>query len=229
MANNLIFSDEFIDKLPNDLVEGVVHVGHTFYHNYKTIKTGANTLEECISVHSILYNYLKNHGVDPGQEPSFNLDTDKLIESVNRYIRPIYDKYSAMQRERKAKEKFEEINAKISSKFDNYIIYDLSEFQIKEIQNLINELRDKINDCEEFENSHRQRILYKLEKLQSEIHLKMTDFDKIYGFVVEMRFMYENYKEAKPLFDLAVKIANVAIDAMAIANGLPAPSLFKLT
>ncbi len=229
MASNLTFSDEFIDKLPPDLTEGVILIGKTFYQNFKTIKTGSNTLEECISAHSIMYNYLKNHDIDPGQKPSFDLDTNKILESVNVYIRPIYDKYLKIQREKKAKEKFNEINAKISSKFDNYLIYELNEDQIKDIQSLINELRDRVYDCEAFENSHKQRILDKLEKLQNEIHKKVTDFDKFYGFVVEMRFIYENYKETKPLFDMAVKIANIALDSMAIANGLPAPSLFKLT
>ena len=51
MASNLTFSDEFIDKLPPDLTEGVILIGKTFYQNFKTIKTGSNTLEECISAH----------------------------------------------------------------------------------------------------------------------------------------------------------------------------------
>lgn len=228
-TTNLIFSEKFIEEIPLDLINGVVHIGRKFFDNTTKIKNSPNAIDELISVHAIMYNFLKNNKIDPGKEPTFNLDKNKLLAEVDVYLRPILNAYSAKQRERIARAKFDEINAKVSSKFGNYILYELSENQIENIQYLINELRVQVNESDSFDDSHKQRILIKLEKLQTEIHVKMTNFDKIFGLVVETQFLYKNYKEAKPLFDLSVKIANIAIDSMALANGLPAPSLFQLT
>ncbi|MCG6186108.1 hypothetical protein [Maribellus maritimus] len=93
---------------------------------------------------------------------------------------------------------------------------------------MINELRNKILECDVIEENHRQRVLERLEKLQSELHIKMTNYDRIFGFVVEANLLYQNYKEAKPIFELAVKIANITLETMALANGLPAATLIQL-
>lgn len=226
---NTYFSEEFVEKIPDDLIDGVKFICKEFFNNVKNFEKRGNLQIELFAAYAVLHNFLNNHNVDSGNALEFTMDINKLKDKVNIYFRNFSSIYNNKYAEREAHRKFEELNAKISSKYGNYILYELTENQIQEIQNLINELRNKINECEDFEDFHKQRILKKLEKLQSEVHKKMTDFDRIFGFVVEMRYLYENYKESKPLFDLSVKIANIALDAMALANGLPAPSLFQLT
>lgn len=228
MASNLIFSDEFIDKVPIDLIDGVVFICRAFFNNVNGFKNGPYAVDELSSAHAILFNYLKSNGVEPGDAPSFQQNREKLLKEVSEYFRPIYNQYDARRKERDARLKFEKINAHVASKFGNYIIYELTDNQIKEIQALIDALRNKISDCDELEDYHRQRLLKKLEKLQSELHKKMTDFDRYYGLVVETNLLYQNFKEAHPLYQIAIKMANIVLETMTIANGLPVTTLSQL-
>ena len=43
------------------------------------------------------------------------------------------------------------------------------------MQHLINELRDQISKTEALEQEHQQRLLHRLERLQAELHKKMSD------------------------------------------------------
>jgi len=222
------FSEKFIEKIPDDLIDGVRFICREYFNNIKNFEKGSNFQNELFAAHAVLNNFLKNYNVDSSNSLEFTMDVNKLKDKVNGYFRHFSTIYSNKHAEREANRKFEELNTRISSKFGNDIIYELSNNQIEEIQHLINELRDKILNCKEIDDRHRQRILRKLEKLQAEVHVKMTNFDKIYGFVVETRFLYQQYRETKPIFELAVKLASIAIDSMALASGLPAPSLFQL-
>lgn len=64
-----------------------------------------------------------------------------------------------------AKEKF-------SVLFRNAFYYEITDGDLKRIQELINEIRDIATTSLKFEKEHRQRILKRLEKLQRELHKK---------------------------------------------------------
>lgn len=229
VAKRNFFSDEFIDKIPEDLIDGVLFICNYYFNNHSRIVKSPEYLSELYAAYNILSGFLEKHGQDSGKALEFSSKVDVIQSSVAQYLRNKLITFGNLKKERDAKEKFDDVSAKINSKFGNYKIYELSSKQLKGIQNLINELRDKMAECEYLDESHKQRLLKRLEKLQAELHIKMTNYDKIYGFAFEMNFLYSNIKETKPLFDLTIKIVNIALQATAAANGLPpAPLLFPV-
>ena len=61
--------------------------------------------------------------------------------------------------------------------------YEFSSGDIDKIQNLINLLREEITKAKFIEDNHKQRLLKRLEKTQSEIHKKVSDLDRFWGLI----------------------------------------------
>jgi len=68
---------------------------------------------------------------------------------------------------------------RFSSKFGNSFSYEFSENDFKEIQICINDLRGLISKSKLIEENHKQRLLKRLERLQSELHKRMSDLDGV--------------------------------------------------
>ena len=93
---------------------------------------------------------------------------------------------------------------------ENEFIYEFSEESIARIQTLVNELRDKINASNLFEDKHKQRLLKRLEKLQAEMHKKMSDVDRFWGLIGDAGVVTGKFGEdAKPFVDRIVEISQI--------------------
>nr|VFK79868.1 MAG: hypothetical protein BECKSD772D_GA0070982_10714 [Candidatus Kentron sp. SD] len=99
---------------------------------------------------------------------------------------------------------------KYQARFGNIFAYEFSEGDLKKIQTLINELRDAITASDLFEENHRQRLLARLEKIQSELHKKMADLDRFWGLVGDAGVVLGKFGEnAKPFVDRIREITNI--------------------
>lgn len=59
--------------------------------------------------------------------------------------------------------------------------YFLSDADLARIQTLVNELRDEISRSTKLAEDHRKRLLSRLERLQRELHKRISDLDRFYG------------------------------------------------
>ena len=111
----------------------------------------------------------------------------------------------------------------------NVFHFEFSEGDLKRIQKLVNELRDLISATEELEQKHKQRVLRKLEKLQSELHKKIRDLDLFYGTIIELsvtaRIVGENFK---PVVDRIRELVGIVWPVQARAFELPSDAPFEL-
>ncbi|HQR83212.1 MAG TPA: hypothetical protein PK283_09920, partial [Thiotrichales bacterium] len=86
----------------------------------------------------------------------------------------------------------------------------------------INELRDLIASTNDLESDHQRRLLSRLEKLQSELHKKLSDVDRFWGLVGDAGVMLEKLgKNAKPMVDRIKEIAQITWKTQTQAEGLP--------
>lgn len=72
----------------------------------------------------------------------------------------------------------------ISKKYDELFqkkLYKLDKDELKNVQSLINLLRDKINKIEGLEKKHVARILKKLNEMQTELNKPISTFDTLIG------------------------------------------------
>ena len=105
---------------------------------------------------------------------------------------------------------------------DKGFFYEFTDGDLKRIQQIINELRDQIVESDLFEEDHRRRLLRRLEALQSEIHKKMSDVDRIWGLVGDAGIAIGKFgKDSKPFVDRILELSQIAWKTQARAEELP--------
>lgn len=109
--------------------------------------------------------------------------------------------------------------------FKNTFAYEFSTGDIERVQELINELRTNISSLETLDQSHRQRLLKRLETLQSELHKRVSDLDKFWGLVGDAGVVLGKLgKDSKPIVDRIREIAGIAWNTQSRAEELPSNS-----
>ncbi|MDP2127397.1 MAG: hypothetical protein Q8K97_08455 [Pseudohongiella sp.] len=112
---------------------------------------------------------------------------------------------------------------------DKGFFYEFTDGDLQRIQQLINELRDQIVESTLFKEDHRRRLLKRLETLQSEIHKKMSDIDRIWGLVGDAGIAIGKFGEdAKPFVERIKELSQIAWKTQARAEELPSSSVNPL-
>jgi len=111
----------------------------------------------------------------------------------------------------------------------NAFHYEFSEGDLKRIQSLLNQIRELISTAEELEEDHRDRLLRRLDKLQSEFHKKVSDLDRCWGFLMDLGLAVGLMaKNAEPLVGLVKQVVDIVWPEQARAWGLPSNLPFRL-
>ena len=100
--------------------------------------------------------------------------------------------------------------------------YEFTDGDLKRIQQLINELRDQVSSSAFFEDGHKARLLRRLEKLQSEIHKKVSDVDRLWGLIGDAGIAIGKFGEnAKPFVDRIKELSQITWRTQSRAEELP--------
>jgi hypothetical protein len=103
--------------------------------------------------------------------------------------------------------------------------YKFTDGDVAKIQRLINELRDFLVQNTSLDESHRQRMMKRLEDLQRELHKKVSDLSKMYALWGDAGIMLGKFgNDAKPFVDRCREIMGIAFRAEAQAENLPSDS-----
>lgn len=121
--------------------------------------------------------------------------------------------------------KLESLKKKFANIVSVSFAYEFSEGDVTRIQTLINELRELIAANDELEEQHKRRLLKRLEKLQAEMHKKMSDLDHFYGLAVEGSVMLKKVGgNLKPIVERIAEITKITWTTQARAEDLPSGS-----
>ncbi len=100
--------------------------------------------------------------------------------------------------------------------------YEFSQGDLDRVQTLINGLRDTIAGLSQLEKEHQQRLLRRLEKLQSELHKKVSDLDRFWGLIGDAGVVLGKLgNDAKPIVDRIREIADIVWQTQSRAEELP--------
>ena len=101
-------------------------------------------------------------------------------------------------------------------------VFLLPPVDLRRIQQLVNELRSLVQECEDLQSDHKQRVLARMEELQRELHEKNSTLDKLFGVVIEAGAVLGRFGEkSKPFFDRLREILSIASQSNNRALGLP--------
>lgn len=117
---------------------------------------------------------------------------------------------------------FTGLRSRFKIALSNSFAYQFSEGDLNRIQELINQLREQITIQAGLEDDHRQRLLRRLEKLQSELHKKMSDLDRFWGLIGDAGVVLGKLgNDAKPIVDRIREVADIVWQTQSRAEELP--------
>ena len=118
--------------------------------------------------------------------------------------------------------KVDSIRNTIKASLGNAFSYEFSQGDLNRLQVLINELRSEIINSKSFEHDHQQRLLRRLEKLQSELHKRVSDLDRFWGLVGDAGVVLGKLgSDAKPIVDRIREIAGIVWQTQSRTEELP--------
>jgi len=214
------FSDAFIQTLPKDNMLAIQAVCSEF----KKILNAPITdgVDQILNGYALLEALNKARNLQLKlieQLPSTDADAVNLII---KFVTELQDTIKVEVRLLQAKEKYLQL---LNSGF----YYEFSKGDIELIKQSIKELREKIQLSKEIDDDHKARILKRLNDLDSEINLKMTNLDKAYALIIEAQILVHKLGEvSQPYITLIRRIVNIAWRAEARAEGLSSDSHLTL-
>ncbi|MCZ6691809.1 MAG: hypothetical protein O7H41_19660 [Planctomycetota bacterium] len=117
---------------------------------------------------------------------------------------------------------YEESKTRVAREFGQAFAYEFSVTGLKRVQELINELRSEISEVQVISVKHRDRLLKRLEALQGELHRRVGNVDRLWGFLLDAGSMTRQLGEdAKPLVDRLRELAEIVWRSQSEALGLP--------
>jgi hypothetical protein len=156
-------------------------------------------------------------------------DVVRDCQQMFKYTQEIKNKFIVESRELKAKLKIETYKNHYKSVLKSSFAYEFSQGDIDRIQILVNELREHITGMDNLSDDHKTRLLKRLEKLQSELHKRLSDLDKFWGIVGDAGVVLGKFgDDAKPIVDRIREISEIVWHTQTLAEGLPSNSPYPL-
>lgn len=231
----MYFDEDFIRSLPDDPPSAILQIAKRYSRIMdEGNAAGAPIYELVKEMHAFLSVYLEAKGL-PGdiefQGSPLSLaqmtgdvtaDTGHLLWFVNALAGEMHEEVTKRSSEQLQR------SFRLMLGTEGFH-YEFSEGDLHRIQQLVNELRDLISASDALGADHKRRVLGRLEKLQSELHKKVSDLSWFWGELIEAsiaaRIMGEN---AKPVVDRIREIVSVVWPVQARAFELPSDTPFRL-
>lgn len=146
---------------------------------------------------------------------------DNIANTVCPHLRQFL---SAVHRDLSAtisKNKFESLRKHFAVTLVENFGYEFTDGDLKRIQQLINELREMVSANTELDDGHKQRMLKRLEKMQAELHKKMSDISRFYELMGDAGVALGKLGEgAKPFVERIKEIVDIGWKSQARAEQL---------
>jgi len=216
------FNDKFLEEVEDSPVNSIVSIVETVNSNLKGndfSRWHKNDYEILFEGFSLIQSIIESFELPVYiQIPKINGDEQQDCSSMNNFLNSIGKIYKA-----KATEiKLDMMKNKFKIILNQSFAYEFSQGDLDRIQVLINELREQINSSDLFEEKHKSRLLSRLEKLQAEMHKKMSDVDKFWGLIGDAGIVIGKFgKDSKPFVDRIKEISDIVWRTQARAEELP--------
>lgn len=142
--------------------------------------------------------------------------------SLNQFMDGVKDQLQTQHRDQTNERRLDQFKSHFALTLSNTFGYEFTDGDLKRIRSLINELRELITENTELDEDHKRRLLKRLEKMQSEIHKKVSDLNAFYGLAVEASVVLRKVGEnAKPIVDRIKELTGISWNTQARAENLP--------
>ena len=216
------WNEEFIrEKLPTDPIEAGKAICEWMSDGYD----GDDWYEDLLDDFAFLQIWIRKHHWNI-EIPSIDIeDRTGTVDTINNWVKTLRAYFMNKSASNALQTSLEYYQAELGVGF----AYQLTDGDLDRIQKLVNQLRTQISSCGVLENDHRRRLLSRLEKLQRELHKRMSDYDRAYGIMVDGIILTQRFGEAvKPVTELIREIGNLFWRAQSRCEELPGDSPLPL-
>ena len=217
----MLYKNEFIENIEKNPITSIVEaidmaIDFLDQHGQEWTEEEYEVLLEGYSlILSILENFELSIKVDTPQLEGTLADNSTELRDFLFLVREEYQGQATNLKIQLMKNKFNNVLGQIFA-------YEFTQGDVDRIQVLINELREQINSSNLFDSKHKERLLKRLETLQSEMHKKMSDLDKFWGLVGDAGIVLGKFgKDSKPFVDRIREISDIIWRTQSRAEELP--------
>ena len=229
----MIFDEEFLSRLPDESMSALVAICNRF--NIFNDSLGSH-LEELDNYDKYLEAYALIQSIvsafeikSPVDIPTLSDERSQNIKTIQHFLITLQESASKEADKIITNNALEKSRAVFDGFFGKAIVYEFSEGDLDRIQEIINQLRKIVTKSKSIEDSHKSRLLKKLEKLQSELHKKVSDLDIFWGLVGEAGVAIGKFgKDAQPFVERVQEIVRIVWNVQARAEELQSGIVNKL-
>lgn len=214
-----IFDSHFLTGLPDDQTSAMLELssalGDLVNDNSKNQQRGAEAL-------LVIRAFLEVKGVTPPQ-PLPDWRGAEGITTLQKWAKSTSRHYQSIINQRTAEEVARTKFTHYVGLFQSHSFYEFTDDDFARVQNLITELRQIISASVLITPDHRTRLLSRLEAMQAELHKRVSDIDRFWGFVGEAGIVIRKFGEdLKPLSDRIQEIGKIVMGVIYAKEGISA-------
>ena len=219
----MFFDEEFIAYVEANPIEGVVDACEKAFHMLDQLSSGddwnGQEHEFLWEVGAFVQLILDSSEINlpiklPEATGNLNQNCSQVREFLDLVVKELKGKATLL--------KVEGFKNRYKSSLKSTFAFEFSQGDLDRIQTLVNELRDQISRNKKLSDDHKQRLLARLEKLQSELHKRVADLDRFWGLVGDAGVVLGKLgKDAKPIVDRIKELAEIVWKTQARTEELP--------
>lgn len=218
----MIFDQEFLERVDIDPVGSIVSASNRTISRLEQIGLNGWTdieLNELQEAAALIANIIEAHNLySENYLPESSRNFYDTCHQLFQYVKSAGEEFQAMSFDQKLSSLKDRYKAAINSTF----AYEFSQGDLDRIQVLVNELRGQISSTSRLDEKHRQRLLARLEKLQSELHKRVSDLDRFWGLVGDAGVALGKLgTDAKPIVERIKEISEIVWRTQARTEELP--------
>ncbi len=221
-----MFDDDFVASLPRDGLLGAAAICAAFierHNSWQSDSQRAKNFGEYVEALALADAFVESHDIEmevPRMEYNEGA-SERNVNIIASFFRDWNGRVKQELRRKSTLAEFEEAKNRYASRFGRGTVYEFADDDFERVQQLINELREVLARSEDFEEDHKRRLLKKLERLQGELHKKMSDLDRFWGFFVDAGIALGKFwKEAEPFAEGVKEILQIVCRTQARAENV---------
>lgn len=220
-----IFTEEFVKSLPEDDLLAAKRINDRFFevmHQYPEAELHKYD-DLLIDAYAFLMAFLEARPLPwRVSRMGFHPHANENIKQVLAVFRSLGEGARTRLAIRENDAKVEKAKEKYSAQLGQIFSYEFSDTDLQRVQKILNSLRDLISQSTFIEDDHKRRLLKRVERVQTELHKKVSDLDRFWGLVGDAGVVLGKFgNDAKPIVDRIRELAGVIWRVQAKAEQLP--------
>ena len=216
------FTDEFIQSLRDEPVSGTLRLLDTTFEELQLENQegwSEKDFSTMLETYALLVEVIESNLLPIRLKyPMVGAGGSEECANLYKYFREVRDVCQTEASKLKVASLRNRYRASLGTGFS----YEFSQGDLDRVQELVNNLRERISGLTQLEKDHRQRLLRRLEKLQAELHKRVSDLDRFWGLIGDAGVVLGKIgNDAKPIVDRIREIADIVWQTQSRAEELP--------